>query len=285
MKRANWGAKHSAVSAVGLALFFSAEPAQAIVFGTADGNSHPEVGGLMVLAPKYGFPVCSGTLIDKDSNGRGLYLTAGHCVQAISRLINLGEFTQNHVWVNFNENPHDGTNVPVKSMYQWLITPSSAIETRQDMGVLVLQADDPNDLPEPAVLAPVGFLDPFTQRELRASTWVSVGYGGSLLFPPPSIVYRDQRQQATPRYLNLIHYMIKTQQNGPSGSSGGCSGDSGGPLYWVDPDTDEELLVGVTIGGTHQCNSIGLYYRVDSQVAHDFIDKYRSSSSVSRRIR
>src|SRR4029079_15061637 len=65
-------------AALTFALAFAA-PAGAITFGTADGNGHPNVGGL-VAEQAYSdgtWTYCSGTLISPT-----VFLTAAHCEEA-----------------------------------------------------------------------------------------------------------------------------------------------------------------------------------------------------------
>jgi secreted trypsin-like serine protease len=45
--------------------------------------------------------------------------------------------------------------------------------------------------------------------------------------------------------------------------SGSCFGDSGGPVFWVHPDTGQETIVAVTSSGDGQCVATGFNYRVD----------------------
>src|SRR5512136_2357037 len=64
-----------AVGLVLMMLFVSFTPAQAISYGTPDGNAHPYVGSMVLKTDKgeY-FQVCSGTLIAEK-----VFLTASHC--------------------------------------------------------------------------------------------------------------------------------------------------------------------------------------------------------------
>jgi hypothetical protein len=245
----------------------------AITFGEPDNDQHPNVGALMVQFPDgVKFPVCSGTLIYRNATGRGVFLTAGHCITLLQQLIDEGLILPSDVTVNFNSNPYTGTDVVVTAMYPWLVARPNFADW-DDMGLLVLQADASDSLPEIAQLAPVGFLDSLSQQQLRGSQLVAVGYGGSLLFPPPQVVYYDQRQFSTPQYLNLVGRSIKLQVNGPAGNSGVLFGDSGGPLFWRDPITGTEWIVAICHGGYGQFNSTVVHYRVDTTAAHAFIQE------------
>jgi hypothetical protein len=123
-----------------------------------------------------------------------------------------------------------------------------------------------------AVLAPVGFLDQFRRSELHDGQLVQVGFGCSLLFPPPQTAYENKRQFCTPQHLNLIHTSVFLQVNGRVGNSGVAWGDSGGPLFWKDPQTGAESIVAIgRDANAHTFNSYARDYRVDTQVVHAFI--------------
>ena len=98
-----------------------------------------------------------------------------------------------------------------------------------------------------------------------------MGYGGTLYWPPPEIVYEDMRQYAESEYQNLHEAWLRLSQNQATGDGGTCYGDSGGPSFWVEED-GTEILVGVTSWGDASCVSAGFNYRVDIPDTLDFID-------------
>jgi hypothetical protein len=250
---------------------------QGIVNGQADGNAHPAVGALMVSNPDlfpYGifYPGCSGTLVYKNAAGDGVFITAGHCVAAINGRVAQGWYTWDDIGVNFAEDPQGqpGVKIVAHSM-DFDVPKNGQIENwAADLGVLVLKADSGSALPQPATMAGTGFLDQFSQNERKKSTLVAVGYGASVDFPPAQLYFDDKRQNAQPQYLNIVHHMIKTQQNPAAGNGGSCFGDSGGALLWKDP-SGSETLIALTVGGPGLCHSIGMYYRLDEQRPQDFI--------------
>ena len=66
------------------------------------------------------------------------------------------------------------------------------------------------------------------------------------------------------------------QQHGPSGSSGAYFGDSGGPIFWVDPSSGSETVVAIVggpVGGL-------LNDKLDCRSA--LSDRYRVRSRVHR---
>ncbi|MBW2596392.1 MAG: trypsin-like serine protease [Deltaproteobacteria bacterium] len=52
-----------------------------------------------------------------------------------------------------------------------------------------------------------------------------------------------------------------------------CYGDSGGPTFWVDPDTGDEtgIVVAITSWGDVPCVATGIAYRVDTSDTLHFI--------------
>jgi hypothetical protein len=274
--KTNWLAMLAVVAAL-----TSAQTVRAITFGEPDENLHPNVGAIMITWPDdlydgLRFAYSSGTLVYKgqDSQGKwtGVLLTAGHSTDEIQAGIDSGEITSDQVTVNFsadaNSPEHDIRVVGI----QTILIARPGYNNWDDVGILILQVDDPSDLPEPAVLAPVGFLDQFSQQELQDTQLTGVGYGCSLMFPPPETYYANQRQICTPKYLNLFERTVLLQVNGPAGNSGVAWGDSGGPLFWKEPGSGSEIIVAIgSSANTPTFTSIARHYRVDTALVHDFI--------------
>jgi secreted trypsin-like serine protease len=80
------------------------------------------------------------------------------------------------------------------------------------------------------------------------------------------------RQFAESEFQNLHKKSLRLSQNQATGNGGTCFGDSGGPVYWTDPDYGTETLVGVTSWGDAMCVSAGFNYRVDIPETLDFIE-------------
>jgi hypothetical protein len=244
-----------------LILAVAVPPVAAITWGQPD-SEHTNVGAMMMVLPGWGnTPVCSGTLIHPR-----VFLTAGHCTDGVDA----GE-----TWVNFNQ---DGTNltgildvaaVITHPDYWWGPTSNP-----HDVGVLVL-AEAVTDI-EPAELPYEGFLDDLKaegklgQGKVKAG-FTLVGYGATLDWPTPYTDYEDQRQFAVSEYRALLKSWLRMSQNQAAGDAGTCSGDSGGPAFWTEPD-GTEVLVGVTSWGDVPCVASGFNYRVDIPDTLDFID-------------
>ncbi len=59
-----------------------------------------------------------------------------------------------------------------------------------------------------------------------------------------------------------------------SGSGGTCSGDSGGPAFWIDPVTGTETNIVMAVnsyGIAPQCNGTDYQFRTDIAEAQDFV--------------
>jgi secreted trypsin-like serine protease len=234
----------------------------AITWGEPD-TEHTNVGAMMMVLPGWGnTPVCSGTLIHPR-----VFLTAGHCTEGVDA---------EEVWVNFNQ---DGTNLEgILDVAEVITHPDywfGPTSNPYDVGALILA--EPVTNIEPAELPHEGFLDELraegklNQGKVKAQ-FTLVGYGATLDWPPPDIYYEDQRQFAVSEYRALLKVWLRLSQNQATEDGGTCYGDSGGPAFWTDPDTDTETLVGITSWGDAACVAAGFNYRVDIPDTLNFID-------------
>lgn len=240
-------------------------PAMAITWGQPD-TEHTNVGAMVVDWPSYGpFQICSGTLIHPR-----IVLTAGHCTA------DLEAYGIETVWVNFDQyalNP--STLLLVEEVithpdYNW--GPQS---NPHDVGALILV--DPVTEITPAILPEEGLLNDLKKAgELRpgpeGTKFTVVGYGGILDWPPPQVSYEDSRRFAVSEYRALLKAWLVMSQNQAAGDGGTCSGDSGGPAFWTDPVSEDEILVGITSWGDMPCVATGINYRVDIADTLDFIE-------------
>jgi hypothetical protein len=280
----SWLAVLAAVTALA-----AAQTSRAITYGEADENHHPSVGAWMVNWPD-GTRTnwATGTLIHKFINDHGtvtgIFLTAGHVTTDVETAIKDGSAKMDHLKINFNPDPwpNPDQDVRVLEVFTYFV-PRSNFGDWDDVGVAILEAENADDLPEPVQLAPVGFLDQFKQSELHDSLLVAVGYGAAVSPPPPELVFGNTRNFSTPKYVNFSDRVIRLQANGPSGNSGFALGDSGGPLFWKDPQTGKETVVGINYavnggyglsGDKWTVGSINYSYRVDTQVVEDFLKPF-----------
>jgi secreted trypsin-like serine protease len=250
--------------AVFVMLATMAIPAAAITWGEPD-TEHTNVGAMVVDWPGYGpFQVCSGTLVHPR-----VFLTAGHCTEGWE---GTGVET---FWVNFDQDALnvgtllDVTQVITHPDYWWGPTSNP-----HDVGALILA--EPVEEFEPANLPEEGFLNSLKREGLlrqgsNGAKFTLVGYGGSLDWPPSDISYDDQRQFSISEYQALLKSWLRMSQNQATGDGGTCSGDSGGPAFWTEPD-GTEILVGITSWGDTNCIATGFNYRVDIPDTLDFID-------------
>lgn len=239
-------------------------PAAAITWGEPD-TEHTNVGAMVVDWPGYGpYQVCTGTLIHPR-----VFLTAGHCTDGWE---GTGVET---FWVNFDEYAlNEDTLLLVEQVithpdYWW-----GPMSNPHDVGALIL-AEPVTDI-ELANLPPEGFLNQLREEgKLRQgkneADFTVVGYGGTLDWPPPEITYDDYRQFAESEFQALLKAWLRMSQNHATGDGGTCFGDSGGPAFWTDPETEVETLVGITSWGDANCVAIGFNYRVDIPETLDFI--------------
>ena len=57
-----------------------------------------------------------------------------------------------------------------------------------------------------------------------------------------------------------------------SGSGGTCSGDSGGPAFWIQDGLETTTIIAITSSGiTPQCSGNGFHFRTDTAAAQTFL--------------
>jgi hypothetical protein len=276
----SWLAVLAAVAAL-----TSAQTSLAITYGQPDGNHHPNVGACMVNWPdgsRTNF--ATGTLIHKvirpDGTATGIFLTAGHVTTDIQTAIDEGWAEWDFIKINFNPDPWSHRDQDIRLRAGAVFTffvPRSNLGAWDDVGVAILEANRAEDLPEPAALAPVGFLDQLKQSDLHDSLLVAVGYGASASPPPGGLIFGNTRNFSTPKYVNLSDRVVRLQANGRAGNSGFSLGDSGGPLFWKDPQNPQAqagFVIGINYavnGGYSNVGSTDYSYRTDTQLVNDFI--------------
>jgi len=246
-----------------LAALFVA-PAQAITYGTEDGQLHPYVGGIVEQDPEsiwYGTPYCSGSLVSPT-----VFVTAAHC----------GGYAR--VPVSFEE-----TIAPGSKLYwgTWYQHPSyyGGEDNPNDVAVVVL--DKPVRTSAYARIARAGLLNEMKAAgTLNQSTiFTSVGYGSQETEPPHGwgrpgspLTYLDTREWAIGTFNSLGKGYMTISQNPHAGSGGTCYGDSGGPQFLGDQSSN--LQVSVTVTGDVFCKSTNKVQRLDIPSVQGWLSQF-----------
>ena len=228
--------------------------AGAITNGQADGQGHPNVGGL-VNATQYSdgtWLYCSGTLISPT-----VFLTAAHC----------GEDGE-HVRVTFDtayeagDDVHEGT-FRADPLY------SHVQSDPHDIAVVVFEravkSIQPAPLPRLNSLAKLSSSQQFT----------SVGYGAYEVTNEPgghAYLYDDVRMVAVGTLNSINPAWLRISMNPAVDNGGTCYGDSGGPNFLGTSST----LAATTITGDAVCRSTNVVYRLDTPSARTFLGRFVS---------
>jgi V8-like Glu-specific endopeptidase len=238
--------------AVLVAALASVSSASAITDGTADGNGHPNVGGL-VAPTAYSdgtWIYCSGTLISPT-----VFLTAAHCADVSDR-----------VRVTFSSAYHDGDKTYSGTFHGDPLYNQSQSDPH-DIAVVVLDREVKGltaaRLPAADSLSNL----PGTQQ------FTSVGYGAYEVTNGPGghqYLYNDVRGVATGTLNSITQSWLKISMNPSHGDGGTCYGDSGGPNFLGTSD----VIAATTITGDAVCRSTNVDYRLDTQSARNFLSQY-----------
>ncbi len=226
-------------------------PAAAIINGTADGNRHPNVGGL--LSPtQYSdgtWIYCSGTLISPT-----VFLTAAHCAG------------DGRVGVTFDTAYEAGDKV-----YYGTFRSDPLYSQRQndphDIAVVVfdkaIKGITPARLPEAASLSNLSKTQKFT----------SVGYGAYEVTNSPGghrYLYNDVRMFGVGTLNATNRSWLRISMNPATGNAGTCYGDSGGPNFLGTTN----IVAAITITGDAVCRATNVTYRLDTESARTFLAQY-----------
>jgi secreted trypsin-like serine protease len=230
----------------------SAAPAGAIVYGTPDGEGHPNVGGL-VSPTQFSdgtWLYCSGTLISPT-----VFLTAAHCGEDGER-----------VGVTFDSAYQAGDPVHYGT-FQADPLYSQAQSDPHDIAVVVF--DQAITAITPATLPAAGSLS----RLPKNQTFTSVGYGAYEVTNGPGghqYLYDDVRMRATGTLNATNRSWLRISGNPSTGNGGTCYGDSGGPNFLGTTQT----VAAITITGDAVCRATNVTYRLDTESARRFLAKY-----------
>jgi secreted trypsin-like serine protease len=164
-------------------------------------------------------------------------------------------------------------------LYNYGFANFAGFPNTHDVGLVIL--DQPIAMPEYGVLPTVGALNGLgTVRGQKDTVFTVSGYGLTYRTNDkdalPNISFRS-RLMGMSTLVNLNSkqndgYNLQTQGNGDD-RGGTCSGDSGGPVFLGDPDSN--LIVAVTSFGLNSlCRGTDFGYRVDRQEVLDWINSH-----------
>ncbi len=245
------------VLATALGIALTAAPAEAITNGTADGNAHPNVGGL-VADKAYSdgtWTYCSGTLISPT-----VFLTAAHCAEG----------DNDSVRVTFSSAYHHGDTVYAGTFHG---DPQYGKNQNDPHDIAVVVLDQAVTSITPAPLPAAGSL----AKLPKGQRITSVGYGAHDVVKAQGaggheFLYDDVRNQAVGTLNATTQAWLRVSMNASTGNGGTCYGDSGGPNFLGATTT----LAAVTITGDYVCRATNVTYRLDTPSARAFLDGYVS---------
>jgi hypothetical protein len=280
--------------ALGLLLTMAA-PASAITWGQPDGEGHPHVVQLLFVQNGDGYYGCTGTLLTST-----LVLTAGHCTgwldeegglhgndltyvtnaPDINQLIadTRGNYGPTIDWLNGEWTL--GQAIPHPDYADFAGFPDTF-----DIGLV--QLAEPIVVEEYGELPTLGQFDYLrTAKTAPSQRMVEVvGYGLVGAIPAfaddevwdrrvgySTIINTGQSANAGPQ-----NFVFTNNPGYGNGVGGTCSGDSGGPAFWMDPATGQptNLVVAVnSYGIAPNCNGNDYQFRTDTAAALDFIAAY-----------
>jgi Trypsin len=257
----------------------SALGASAITGGALDGDGHPNV-GIIGYYDATGRMRCTATLVSPT-----VLVTAGHCTQgslgktavrfdpviaeqAPSPLPPAADpsvgYTSDELaaagWLSGTAYTHPGfSNFTDKANWN-------------DVGVIVL--DQAVATIEPAVIAPLGYLDQFTPDVLGKTLFTAVGYGTESVKPPSGpqkptpMSFPIVRRVADEPGQKLTDQILQVNGNDkdPRGTGGTCFGDSGGPAF----NGGYQVTV-TSYGNSNVCRYIDGFQRLDIPVVQDWL--------------
>ena len=253
----------SILSIVVLILLITTLPAAAITGGVEDGDDHPNVGLMAAFIDDEYQWRCSGTLIAPR-----VFLTAGHCVGDGATSASVWFDTDLTNDTDYPDGGLSGTPVPHPLYLGGGGDP-------HDVGVVILDEAVTDielaALPTPDLLGILKKARVLVGGYEEGVFFRTVGYGGTLeSWPPPELAYDKIRRVSESEYVALTKVHLHLSQKAVFDESGSCFGDSGGPVFWEDPDKNE-IIVAVTSSGDGQCVATGFNYRVDIPYMVDWI--------------
>lgn len=276
-----------AVAAIGLAA--TAVPAAAITWGAPDNDDHPNVVALLFVQNGIGFFSCSGTLLTPY-----VVLTAGHCTEGSGEVNNVTYvrnapdidaviaserpgFPSTTAWLDATWTR--GQAVPHPQYDDYAEFPNTF-----DIGLILLER--PIYVSQYGAMPSAGQFDYLRKSRGKISERQAriVGYG--LQGRIPAFAGDDfVRYAGTSAVTGLAvsdtigeqNFKFTNNPGKGSGSGGTCSGDSGGPAFYIDPASGLETHIVMAInsfGIAPNCNGNDYQFRTDIGAAQDFVLPY-----------
>jgi secreted trypsin-like serine protease len=248
------------VTALAAVVAFAA-PAGAIVYGQlAKDGEFDNVGALVGEYDGDLYIFCTGTLVAPT-----VFLTASHCV-------NDGE----RMWVSFDNHVIEPVDPAVNTL-----RPGTAhahpkyacCGTNNPYDVAVVVLDDPVTGIAPASLPTLRMLDQLSNRELKAATFTTAGYGTvreTRRTASQALSFDGRLRWGEQSALSLEPAWLNLSMNQATGNAGTCYGDSGGPHFLG------STVVAVTVTGDRWCKATDKDYRIDTPWARDFLAQFVS---------
>jgi hypothetical protein len=277
----------SALAATALLILLGRADSSAITWGRPDGTDHPQVVAILFQRAD-GYYSCSGTLLSPT-----VVLTAGHCTEDDAGNPNLNTWVRNDPVIDFEtERP----NYPTLQAWidaLWISGTATAhpqyssyslFPNTYDVGVIVL--DQPIVVSEYGELPTLGQFDALRTAKGRPSGRQAVIVGYGLQGRIPAFAQDEWvRYQATSTIINTgqsanagaQNFVYTNNPGRGTGPGGTCSGDSGGPAFWIDPATGEETNIIIGINSytvTPLCNGNDYQFRTDIAATLDFVSPY-----------
>lgn len=237
-------------------------PASAIVYGQVDDPTtplFPNVGALIGTFEGQRYVFCTGTLVTPNT-----FLTASHCVDADG----------DTMWVSFDPVIHEPVTDATNTLFQGTAHthPDYAccgFNNTFDIAVVVLDQSVPGITPAPVASANV--LGALSNRDLKAATFTTAGYGTvreTRTTAFQALSFDGTRRWATQSALALNPAWLQLSMNDATGNGGTCYGDSGGPHFL------NGAIVALTVTGDWWCKATDYTYRVDTPWAREFLDDW-----------
>ena len=268
--------------------------ASAVAWGQPDGEDHPNVVTLLFIQNGVGFFSCSGTLLTPH-----VVLTAGHCTAGagepndltfVRNDSDLDSAVENELFGAWGGDLGDwlssawvlGYAVPHPDFDDYAAFPDT-----YDIGLVLLS--EPIFVAEYGAMPALNQFDyPHSARGANARHRAAVvGYGrqgpiaafaqdGWVRYQGLSAVARaDPAIGAAGRQNFRFTYNIRNGNgDGPAGT---CSRDSGGPAFWIDPDTGNETNIVMAVKSyspRRNCNGTDYQFRTDTPEAQNFVNQW-----------